>query len=199
MAAVLNAPPKPATPERAAARKAVARQNTEILVGTLVLIVFALFIVYAFTGTAIAGKEGYTVTAEFGQVDGLAVGSQVTIAGLPVGQVTKLDLDPQAMRPVVSMIIDRSIKLPTDSSARVATDGLLGPKFIKIDPGGDEETIPPGGHIEYVQDAVIVERLLQKIVNDAQARHDARARGAGGNNGTGGGNGTSGAGKKSGD
>jgi phospholipid/cholesterol/gamma-HCH transport system substrate-binding protein len=185
VAAVVT-PARAATPDRAAARKSLARQNTEILVGTLVLIVFALFIVYAFTGRALAGKEGYPITAEFGQVDGLAVGSQVTIAGLPVGQVTKLDLDPQAMRPIVTMIIDRSIKLPTDSSARVATDGLLGPKFIKIDPGGDEEMIAPGGRIEYVQDAVIVERLLQKIVKDAEARHDARARGGG-------------AGKKSGD
>ncbi|HVO14738.1 MAG TPA: outer membrane lipid asymmetry maintenance protein MlaD [Alphaproteobacteria bacterium] len=179
MAAVVNAPPpRAASPEQSAARKALSRQNTEILVGTLVLIVFALFIIYAFAGTGIAAKEGYPVTAQFGQVDGLAVGSQVTIAGLPVGQVTKLDLDPKEMRPIVTMTIDRSIKLPTDSSARVATDGLLGPKFIKIDPGGDEETIPPGGHIEYVQDAVIVERLLQKIVNDAEARHEARERGA---------------------
>jgi phospholipid/cholesterol/gamma-HCH transport system substrate-binding protein len=177
VAAVVNAPPGALTPEQAAARKAIARQNTEILVGTLVLIVFAFFIGYAFRGTALAAKEGYPVTAEFGQVDGLAVGSQVTIAGLPVGQVTKLDLDLNGMRPIVTMIIDRSIKLPTDSSARVATDGLLGPKFIKIDPGGDDETIPPGGHIEYVQDAVIVERLLKKIVNDAEARREERAHG----------------------
>ena len=173
----MNAPPRPLTPERAAARKTIARQNTEILVGTLVLIVFALFIVYAFTGTGLAAREGYPVTAQFGQVDGLAVGSQVTVAGLPVGQVTKLDLDPDGLRPVVTMVIDGSIKLPTDSSARVATDGLLGPKFIKIDPGGDEENIQPGGRIEYVQDAVIVERLLQKIVNDAEARHEERAHG----------------------
>jgi phospholipid/cholesterol/gamma-HCH transport system substrate-binding protein len=177
VAAVVNAPPGALTPEQAAARKAIARQNTEILVGTLVLIVFALFIGYAFRGTALAAKEGYPVIAEFGQVDGLSVGSQVTIAGLPVGQVTKLDLDLNGMRPIVTMIIDRSIKLPTDSSARVATDGLLGPKFIKIDPGGDEELIPPGGHIEYVQDAVIVERLLKKIVNDAEARREERAHG----------------------
>lgn len=172
----MNAPPATSAAERAAARKALARQNTEILVGALVLIVFALFIGYAFSGTAIAAKEGYEVTAEFGQVDGLVVGSQVTVAGLLVGQVTKLDLDTEGMRPVVTMVLDRSIKLPTDSSARVATDGLLGPKFIKIDPGGDEETIPPGGRIEYVQDAVIVERLLQKIVNDAEARREERAR-----------------------
>jgi phospholipid/cholesterol/gamma-HCH transport system substrate-binding protein len=172
----MNAPPLTTTAERAAARKAIARQNSEILVGTLVLIVFGLFIVYAFAGTGIAAKEGYEVTAEFGQVDGLTVGSQVTVAGLPVGQVTKLDLDPDGMRPIVTMVVDPSIKLPTDSSARVATDGLLGPKFIKIDPGGDEEIIPPGGHIEYVQDAVIVERLLQKIVNDAEARREERAR-----------------------
>ncbi|MGE5148010.1 MAG: outer membrane lipid asymmetry maintenance protein MlaD [Candidatus Eiseniibacteriota bacterium] len=171
----MNAPVRPPAPERAAARKALARQNTEILVGTLVLVVFALFIVYAFTGTGLAAREGYPVTAEFGQVDGLAVGSQVTIAGLKVGQVTKLDLDPNGLRPVITMVIDRGIKLPTDSSARVATDGLLGPKFIKIDPGGDEDDIQPGGRIEYVQDAVIVERLLQKIVDDAQARHNERA------------------------
>jgi phospholipid/cholesterol/gamma-HCH transport system substrate-binding protein len=174
----VTASPLASAPERAAARKAIARQNTEILVGTLVLAIFTLFIVYAFTGTGRAARDGYPVTAEFGQVDGLAVGSQVTIAGMPVGQVTKLDLDPNGMRPIVTMIIDTGIKLPADSSARVATDGLLGPKFIKIDPGGDEEMIPPGGRIEYVQDAVIVERLLQKIVNDAEARREERARAA---------------------
>jgi phospholipid/cholesterol/gamma-HCH transport system substrate-binding protein len=179
VAAVVNAPPRSLTPERAAARKTLARQNTEILSGTLVLIIFVMFIVYAFTGTGIAGREGYPVIAQFGQVDGLSVGSQVTIAGLSVGKVTRLDLDPNGLRPVVTMIIDQGIKLPTDSSARVATDGLLGPKFIKIDPGGDEENIAPGGRIEYVQDAVIVERLLQKIVNDAEARHDERAHASG--------------------
>jgi phospholipid/cholesterol/gamma-HCH transport system substrate-binding protein len=199
VAAVVTASAGAATADRAVARKALARQNTEILVGALVLIIFALFIVYAFTGAALAGREGYTVTAEFGQVDGLAVGSAVTIAGLPVGQVTKLDLDLKAMRPIVTMTIDRSIKLPTDSSARVATDGLLGPKFIKIDPGGDEETIAPGGHIEYVQDAVIVERLLKKIVDDAQARRDARAHGNGNSGNGNSGNNSGGAGKKSGD
>ncbi|HEX7006201.1 MAG TPA: outer membrane lipid asymmetry maintenance protein MlaD [Alphaproteobacteria bacterium] len=164
--------------QRVVARKAIARQNTEILVGSLVLILFVLFIVYAFTGTGIAAREGYPVTAEFGQVDGLVVGSQVTLAGLPVGEVTNLELDPEGMRPIVTMVIDRSIELPVDSSARVATDGLLGPKFIKIDPGGDEEVIQPGGQIQYVQDAVIVERLLQKIVNDAEARRQERAQAA---------------------
>ena len=162
------------TPEQQAARRVVARQNVEMLVGAGVLVAFAIFLVYAFTGSAFGARPGYPLVAEFGQVDGLSVGSEVRLAGLSVGRVSKLDLDLQDMRPIVTMIINERIKLPTDSSARVATDSLLGAKFIKLDPGGDEEMIAPGGRIDYVQDAVIVERLLKKIVDDAEARRESR-------------------------
>lgn len=113
--------------------------------------------------------SGYTVEAVFRRTDGLAVGAQVRMAGVPVGRVAEQVLD-EHYRAHVTLAIEAGLDLPLDSSAVIETDGLLGGKYIELQPGAAEEMLPPGGTIEYTQDSVLIEDLLARIVAQAKAK-----------------------------
>ncbi len=158
----------PKTPiEPLAGAKPLSRRTRETLVGAVVFVVASVFLVFAFTGGGIE-RSGYPLVAKFRQVDGLSVGSPVHLAGIKVGEVSRLDFEASTNQAVVTFYIANSIKLSEDSSAQVVTDGLLGQKFLKLVPGGADEIIPPGGRIIYIQNGLIVERLLQSILRNAE-------------------------------
>jgi len=115
-------------------------------------------------GASYAGPGGLTVNAYFDEVGGLSARAPVVIGGVKVGQVVKIALDPEDYRAKVTMDLDRSLQLPEDSSASVVTQGVLGDKLVAIEPGGADEVIPDGGTIEHTQSAVILERLIGKLV-----------------------------------
>jgi len=147
------------------------RQDYETFVGLVAIVVaaLALWLVSA-GGKAAQAGNGYVLTARFDQVDGLATGSPVFLAGIQVGSVLKIELAPGALKPVVTMSVRRGIVVPADSAALVMSDGVLGGKFIRIEAGSETEALKPGERFQTVQDAVIVERILQKIVQGAEAR-----------------------------
>ncbi len=149
----------------------------EALIGAVVLVVAALFLVFAFTSANIGAVEGYEVVAKFDRIDGLNVGSDVRLSGIKVGTVTKQDLDHETFLAVVRMSIDPTIQLPIDSSAQIVTDGLLGGKFMAIVPGGDLENIEPGGEITFTQSPIILENLIGQLIfgagNDESAEEEA--------------------------
>jgi len=146
------------------------RQLHEILVGAAVLIIGGGFMVYAFTGGGLFAPSGYEIIARFSQADGLSVGSEVRISGVPVGFVENLTFDPRNRQAVVTMLIDPKVQIPIDSGALIVQVGLLGSKFIKLDPGGEEAMMQPGDQIDFVQDAVIVIDLLKRVVDDVEAK-----------------------------
>ena len=96
---------------------------------------------------ALVGTDSYTVTAEFANTGSLNPGSNVLIAGVPVGRVDRVELNPKNYRAVVSLRVTKGVQLPTDSIASVKTAGLIGDKYIAIAPGGDPDMIGPGGKI----------------------------------------------------
>jgi len=145
-------------------------------VGAVVFIAAATFLVVAFTGGGVIGRAGYPVTAKFRQIDGIGVGSAVHLAGIKIGEVAGLGFDAKVNQAVVTMRITENVKLPEDTAAQVVTDGLLGAKFIKLVPGGAEETIPVGGRIVYVQDGLIIERILQKLIHNAEVNRRERVQ-----------------------
>ncbi len=153
------------------------RQTRDILVGAAVLIAGGAFMVYAFTGGGLSGPQGYPILAGFGQVDGLAVGSEVRISGVPVGEVSKLEIEPATLKAVVTMMIDDDVKLPLDTGALIVQVGLLGSKFVKLDPGGEEDMLAPGEEFEFVQDSVIIIELLQKVVDDVESKRRPKEKG----------------------
>lgn len=146
------------------------RGGLEIAVGAVVCGVIALLIAGGVSGGFAAASSGYTLTARYDQADGLAVGNGVHLAGVEVGKVSAMRLDPSSLRPVVEFRFADHVKIPRDSAAMILSDGVLGGKFVKIEPGVETESMKPGDRFEYVQDSVIVEELLEKIVNAADRR-----------------------------
>ena len=140
------------------------------LVGSLVVIVGALLLIYSSRSGVSDMNGGYQLKAIYQSVDGVSVGTNVMLTGIKVGEVTKLDYVPDGHRASLTMRIEGNIKLPIDSVAMIISSGMLGGKYIKLEPGGEIDNLGDGDHFEYVQDAIIFEELLEKIVLDAEAK-----------------------------
>ena len=141
----------------------MSRSLVETLLGAAVLAVAIGFVVFAYTRSGVATVSGYEVSAAFTRVDGIANGSDVRIGGIKVGSVIERSLDPETYRAVLRMSIDESVALPTDTAAAVVSDGLLGGKFIDLQPGAEEALIADGGRIHYTQSTILLEELITKI------------------------------------
>ena len=151
--------------------KRLPRADFETLIGTAVMAAAALALWLASAGgRAAQASDSYTLVARFDQVDGLSVGSAVFVAGIQVGRIVKIELAPGTLKAQVTMSVRRGIAVPTDSAALVMSDGVLGAKFMRIEPGSETESLKPGDRFQNVQDSVIIEQILQKIVQGAEAR-----------------------------
>ncbi|HEU5191158.1 MAG TPA: outer membrane lipid asymmetry maintenance protein MlaD [Methylomirabilota bacterium] len=107
-------------------------------------------------------SPGYVVFADFPSVGGLKAGSSVEIAGVEIGRVDRITLSDYQAR--VEMVIRGDVKLQEDTIASIKTRGLIGEKFIKINPGGSEKLIKPNGKITEVEPPVDIEELISKYV-----------------------------------
>ena len=141
------------------------RSVVDLSVGVFVLIgVLALGWLSVKLGRIeLLGNRGYVVTADFPSVGGLKAGSSVEIAGVGIGQVDSITLDKEFQAHVI-MTIRPDIKLQDDSIASIKTKGLIGERYIRINPGGSERTIPPNGRIREVEPPVDFEELLSKYI-----------------------------------
>ena len=110
------------------------------------------------------GQRGYTVTAQFGSIAGLRNGANVEIAGVNVGRVTKIQLDTKNYLALVDMLIDEDIELSEDTFAAVKTSGLIGDKYIGLEPGGTDELLKNGSMILDTESTVDIESLISKFV-----------------------------------
>lgn len=110
----------------------------------------------------------YALKARFGRTDGLVVGDKVSLAGMTVGRVVDAQLD-NNFNAIMSLEIKDSIKIPTDSSAAIVSSGIMGDKYIEIEPGGDEEYMQPGDEFSYTQDAMVLEELVDRIISIGKA------------------------------
>lgn len=149
------------------------RETLHILVGAALILAAPIVGYLFFSGDArTESTEGYNLTARYNQVDGVSIGTNVLLAGVPVGKVTRLEFDAEALQAVLTFTIHDDIRLPQDTAALIASDGMLGGKHIKLDVGGAEEMLAPGESFNYVQDSVIVEALLEKVILWAEERRD---------------------------
>jgi phospholipid/cholesterol/gamma-HCH transport system substrate-binding protein len=173
----------------------MARHNAaELATGAVVLAVAGGFLMFAVANTGKSfGDGGYPLHASFDHVDGLALGADVRVAGVKVGSVEAIRLDPKSFVANVTFSVQDGVKLSTDSSATVATDGLLGGKYLDVAPGGEEKILAPGGEVTITQGSVNLESLLGKYIfgstnkgGDAKAG-DTKAGDAKGNDPKGGG------------
>lgn len=143
----------------------MAENTAEVLTGGAVLAVALGFLVYAGQGSGLAPAAGsYELKASFRSVEGVTVGTDVRLAGVKVGTVTSLSLNPQTFYADATISVKDGIVLPDDSAILVASEGLLGGSFIELQPGGSPENFAPGAEIEDTQGAVSVVNLLAKFV-----------------------------------
>jgi phospholipid/cholesterol/gamma-HCH transport system substrate-binding protein len=112
------------------------------------------------------GGDNYIVNADFDSVAGLKSGASVEIAGVEVGRVDGIGLDPQQSgRARVKLKMQRGVKLQEDVIASVRTRGIIGDRYVLLKPGGSETLIRPGGVIRETESAVDLEELLSKFVH----------------------------------
>ncbi|MDE2148827.1 MAG: outer membrane lipid asymmetry maintenance protein MlaD [Gammaproteobacteria bacterium] len=156
----------------------------EILVGFFVVLgVAAIFVLtYRVASLNTMGTSGtYTVTAKFDDIGSLAPGASVKLAGVRIGQVTGIRIDAQSFEAVVSMAIDNQYdNIPTDSSAKILTQGLLGSQYVGLEPGGAEDSLKNGSRILLTQSAFVLENVLgQFLVNASQSGSSSKSKPAG--------------------
>jgi len=142
-----------------------ARGNwTETGVGAVVLAAAASFLIYALSAGAVGSHGGYEVKARFGQVGALASGADVRLAGVKIGTVSRIALDPKTFLAEVDLSLDPAIKIPADSTAKITSDGLLGGSHIAIAPGGATENLKAGSEIQNTQGAVDLFGLIGQVL-----------------------------------
>jgi len=141
------------------------QQFAETAMGAVVLVAAGAFFVYALSAGARGfGSSGYLVSARFGQAGSLAPGADVTVAGVKVGTVTSLKLDPKTFLADAQLNLDSSVKLPSDSTAKITSDSLLGGQHVAIEPGGAADDLKPGGEIQNTQGAVDIFGLVGQVL-----------------------------------
>lgn len=112
------------------------------------------------------GGDYYTVTADFDSVSGLKSGASVEIAGVEVGRVDRIILDPKGNdRAKVYLRVRSGIKMSDDVIAAVRTRGIIGDKFIQLNPGGSDKIIANGGRIRETESSVDLEELVSKYIH----------------------------------
>lgn len=138
---------------------------TEVLVGGAVLAAAVAFAIYAGQATGLSGGgDGYPLHASFRSLEGVTVGTDVRLAGVKIGTVTEVELNPQTYRADTTFTVSEGIEIPDDSAIVVSSEGLLGGNFVEVMPGGSPFYFAPGDEIEDTQGAVSLISLLLKFV-----------------------------------
>ena len=140
------------------------RNTLETVMGAIVLLAAAGFVALAYEAADVKGNGGYEIAAEFGSTGGLSVGDDVRISGIKVGQITAQQLDPMTYVAKVSMAIEPTIKIPSDSSARITAASLLGGNYLELMPGAATDTLGAGAVIYDTRDPISLSDLLGKAV-----------------------------------
>lgn len=145
----------------------MANNVVETIVGAAVLVVAGGFLAYASQNSEFGGGSSYPLTAKFFSADGVAPGIDVRMSGVKIGTVGDLSLDKKTFEAVATIDVENGFEVPSDSSAKIASDGLLGGSYISIEPGGSEYALEPNEEIERTQGSVSLIDLLGKAVHSA--------------------------------
>lgn len=140
------------------------KKPVETVMGIVVLLVAVLFLVFAYRVSDLQVVKGYELQAKFLKVGGLNVGSDVRINGIKVGTVVGQKLDGNDYMVNVILSISPNVKLPADSKVSIVGDGLVGDKFVKIEPGESKEFLRKGQSFAYTQDFKTLEDMVGEII-----------------------------------
>ena len=126
----------------------------ETFIGAIVIILAAVFLFYSFSVTDNNTNGSYKVNAVFNRIDGIQNGSDVRLSGIKIGTVANSLLNQITYEAELNLLIENSIKIPDDSSAKITSDGLLGNSYVSIEPGGSEIFIEENGQILFTQGSI---------------------------------------------
>ena len=144
----------------------MADHTTEVIVGAGVLAAAVGFVIYA---GQVSGYSGSTTTypleASFRSLEGVSVGTDVRLAGVKVGTVADVTLNPETYRADTTVALTQGIEIPDDSAIVISSEGLLGGNFVEIVPGGSPFFYSPGDTIDDTQGAISLVSLLLKFVS----------------------------------
>jgi len=152
----------------------------EALVGLLVIGVAAWFVAYAYARTSGggAGDGAYEIAARFPNASGVTEGTDIRVSGLKVGAVTRLKLDPKTFQAIARFSVDSAVKLPTDTTAAITSQGILGGSYISLVPGGDPTMLKPGAEITDTQGSTDLMSLIGSYINRSGSSSAKSADGA---------------------
>lgn len=140
------------------------KKPVETIMGLVVLVVALLFLAFAYRVSDLQVVKGYTLKAEFMKVGGLSIGSDVRINGIKVGTVTSQKLNNEDYMADVTFSISSEIKLPKDSVVSIVSDGLIGDKFVKIEPGKAMVYLKDGDSFTNTKDFKTIEDMVGEII-----------------------------------
>lgn len=143
-------------------------RTIDISVGFFILLGLGavLFLITQTLGTNNFSKiDSYTLQARFDQIGDLKVRAPIALAGVTIGRVSRISVDPRDFQATVEFRIDsRFDQLPIDTFASISTAGLLGGKYIELSPGGDETVLQNNDQMEFTQSAILLESLIGKFM-----------------------------------
>ena len=143
----------------------ISRNLAETVVGAIVLGIAIFFAVLLWRFSDVGfGTGQYTIDAKFRSAEGITVGTDVRLAGVKIGSVSNLSLDPQTFQAIAQLSIKPEYQMPDDSAAIISSEGLLGGSFVEILPGGSYELMEDGSEFSETQGAVSFISLLMKFV-----------------------------------
>jgi len=161
----------------------MSKKGIETLVGLFVLLGLVGLVFLAMKAANlgdVGGGDTYALSARFENIGGLKPRAPVRSAGVTVGRVKSITLDPKTYQGVVTMDIERGYQFPKDTAAKILTSGLLGDQYIGLEPGGDDQNLGAGETVVQTQSAVVLENLIGQFLTGKAA--DAGS-GAGANGG----------------
>lgn len=143
----------------------MSQNTTEVATGAVVLAIAIGFLVFVANSTGLARNgSGYELLASFRSADGIQIGTDVRLAGVKVGTVTGLSLNPETFRADTTLAVSAGVEIPDDSAIAISSEGLLGGNFVEILPGGSPFPMETGGEFLDTQGSVSLVSLLMKFV-----------------------------------
>ena len=132
-----------------------------------IFVVIGLFCVGYMTvklgNVGLLGDDSYSLFARFTSVSGLRTGSSIQMLGIEIGRVDTLTMDQENQMAVVEFRINKGIKIYDDAIASIKTEGLIGDRYVSIDPGGGtDELLQPGGTITETESPTDIQELISK-------------------------------------
>lgn len=146
----------------------------ETIVGAVVLLVAGIFFAFGYQFSSRTKVATINLVAYFDRADGVIVGSEVRMGGVNIGQVSEMNIDKKNFKAYLKLDIDASLKLPADTSAEIASESLMGGKYINICPGSDNENLKSGDKIAFTQSSVSFESLLSKYIFSQNSNSDKK-------------------------